>query len=213
MTTRWIAASLAVLALAGCQKKDADKPPPPKPETPTTATTTTTTTATTPPPVAPPTTPPAVEAPETPVTPPPAVTTPDAPPTITSNYRPAPRPAGQRPIVKVVRPKPTAKVVRTKAQVAAERQIVGTWTDQKTRKGKLVFTADGKVTSSNDPKFIWRGEWEAKPNGAVEFDLGLNDSEPGLQVTAYPTPAKIMAVVPHWGKDLPGSGQYAYERK
>jgi hypothetical protein len=206
MTMRWIATSLAVLALAGCNKKDADKPPPPKAEIPTTPTTSTTTTTTTTPTVAPP----AVE--ETPVVPPPAVTTADAPPTITSTYRPAPRPPGQRPIVKVVKPKPAAKVVKTKAQLAAERQIVGTWTDQKTRKGKIVFTADGKVTSSNDPKFIWRGDWEAKPNGAVDFDLALPGAESGIQITAYPTPAKIMAIVPHWGKDLPGSGQYAYER-
>jgi hypothetical protein len=34
MTTRWIAVSLAALALAGCNKKEADKPPSPKIETP-----------------------------------------------------------------------------------------------------------------------------------------------------------------------------------
>ena len=217
MTTRWMATGLAVLALAACHKKDEAKPPPPKPDAPpTTSTTTTPATAETPP-----------------VTPPPAVTTPDAPPTITSTYIATPppiatdktgkatrEPAERRPpVTKVIKTKPVAKVVKTKAELAAQSRIVGKWIQQKNRKSVLTFTADGRVRSVDDPKFVWSGDWEAQPDGSVKFDLSLEgsaaskDPDRAIKITAYPTAAKIMAIVPHWGKNLPGSGQYAYERQ
>lgn len=219
MTARWIAASLAVMALAACHKKDEAKPPPPKPDAPTTATTTTppTTTTPAPEPETPPVTStiPAAEEPAVTPPPPPAgvtpTTTPDAPPTFIP-LKPPPPIKVKRPPIKIIQPKPTPKVVVTKAQLNAQRQVVGTWIEQKNRKSVLSFTADGKVVAKQGTPTTWTGEWKADANGAIQFTLTYNNPTNPLTLTAYPTPAKIMAVIPHWGDSFPGQGQYAYER-
>lgn len=216
MTGRWITVSLVALALAGCNKKEAAKPPEAKTETaaPTPAPTTPAPAAT--PATSEPTSEPAAE--ETGYKPtPPApgvtpVTTPDAPPT----FLPAKplRPMVMRPPVKVVAVKTPVKVVKSKAQLKAERDVLGLWIEQKRRKPVLNFTSDGKValrdTITSPP--LWKGEWKADRDGAVQFTLSLNNPDNPLRLTAYPTPATIMAVAPHWTKEWGGSGQYAYER-
>ena len=224
MTARWIAASLAVLALAGCHKKEADKPPPPKADTsaPPTTPSVTPPTASVPTTAVPATDLPAPEEPAyKPAPPPPGVTpttSPDAPPTFIP-AKPLGRIVIMRPPVKIVAVKPGGrppplKIVKTKAQVAAERDILGLWLEQKTRKGVLNFTYGGKVeyreTITTPP--LWKGEWKVDPDGAVQFTLSYNNPSNPLTLTAYPTPAKIMAVAPHWSKEWGGSGQYAYER-
>lgn len=102
MNGRWIAASLAVLALAGCHKKEAAKPTPEtKPPAPTTAPAT----GTTAPPVAPQATPPVVAEPPPPEpeTAPPAEP-PVQPPPATSD-RPPYRPVRPRPPIRLPPPK------------------------------------------------------------------------------------------------------------
>jgi len=215
MTGRWITVSLVALALAGCNKKEADKPPPPKTETPAPPATTPTTppTAVTPPVPTEPVPAPEVPAYE-PAPPPPGVTpttTPDAPPTFlpAKPLRPIPRPP-----VKVIAVKPDPKIVKVKAQAKAERDVLGLWIEQKRRKSILNFTADGKVTHVDKitDKPIWKGEWKADKNGVVRFGLAMDGATSSMRITAYPTSANIMAVVPSWSKELPGSGRYAYEK-
>ena len=212
MTGRWITVSLVALALAGCHKKEADKPPPPKTETPappvvTTPPPTTPTTATEPPPA---TAEPTADTPAPPtpgVTP---VTTPDAPPAFvpTTPLRPVIRPTPN--MAAAVRP--TLKIAKTAAQLKAEHDVLGLWIEQKRRSSVLNFTFDGKVTyvEKITDKPLWTGKWKAGPDGVVAFELGMEGSSGGLQYAAYPTAANIMAVAPHWTKEWRGSGQYAF---
>lgn len=213
MIGRWIAVSLVALALAGCDKKEADNPPPPKPDTPTAPTAAVTPPATTPVPTE------TAAAGETPVgepTPPtPGVTpttSPDAPPTFlpTKPLRPAVRPTPS--LAAVARP--NLKIAKTPAQLKAERDVLGLWIEQKRNKSVLNFTLGGKVTYvekiTDTP--VWVGKWRAGPDGVVAFDLGKEGTTSGLQFAAYPTAANIMAVAPHWTREWAGSGQYAYVR-
>jgi type IV secretory pathway VirB10-like protein len=214
MTGRWITVSLVALAMAGCNKKEADKPPPPTTEAPTAPPTA----PVTPPVTAPvPTeTVPAAETPAgVPAPPPPGVTpttTPDAPPT----FLPA------KPLRPVIRPtpnmaamaRPNLKIAKTPAQLKAERDVLGLWIEQKRNKSILNFTLDGKVTyvEKITEKPLWTGKWKAGSDGVVAFDLAMEGATSSLQFAAYPTAANIMAVAPHWTREWAGSGQYAYVR-
>jgi hypothetical protein len=212
MTGRWITVSLVALALAGCHKKEAAKPPPPKTETPAPPETTVTPPATT----APAVTEPTASEPVAGAPPPPApgvtpTTTPDAPPAFVpvKPLRPVIRPP-----IKVVPLRPGLKVVKSKAQLKAEHDVLGLWIEQKRRNSVLNFTVDGKVTQVEKitDKPLWKGEWKADQDGAVQFGLAMDGATSSLRYTAYPTSANIMAVAPHWTKEWGGSGQYAFER-
>jgi|GEM_PF-3051403 len=223
MTGRWITVGLCALALAACHKKEAEKPPAPKVETPatppaappTTATTTETTQTTTPPVDTPATPPPAAGDATATVPTPPApgetpTTTPDAPATFVPPkvIKLPPRPPIRLPPGAVIRP------AKTQAQTKAERDILGLWVEQKRHNAILNFTTDGAVAYrekiTDTPK--WTGHWKAGSDGVVQFDLAMAGANGGLQFSAYPTAAQIMAVAPHWTKEWGGSGQYAYER-
>lgn len=212
MTGRWITVSLVALTMAGCNKKEADKPPPPTTEAPAPPTATVT-----PPVTAPPPTEPAPAAPPVDEPPPPApgvtpATTPDAPPTFlpAKPLRPVLRPTPKMAAVA----KPNLKIAKTPAQLKAERDVLGLWIEQKRNKSILNFTLDGKVTyvEKITDKPLWKGHWKAYPEGLVRFDLAMDGATSSLQLTAYPTSANIMAVAPHWSREWGGSGQYAYVR-
>ena len=117
-----------------------------------------------------------------------------------------PPPVGQRP--------PPIRIGKTAAQTKAEKDILGLWIEQKNRKDILNFTTDGAVAYrekiTDTPK--WTGHWKAGADGVVQFDLAMKGANGGLQFSAYPTAAQIMAIAPHWTKEWGGSGQYAYER-
>jgi len=215
MTTRWIAVSLAVLALAACDKKDAAKPPPPKPETP-----------------APPSTPPVTQT-ETP---------PVRDPTQPSGYRPAkPSGAGYKaddPAGKGYRPaRPdedassrrkesktnstttTTKVVATKktpAQAKAETDVVGTWRQQGPKISTLQFRPDGWVSLERGDSVV-NGQWTSRSDGGVDFTLPVPGGEAKLvgHPSASTATGKILSVVPsQTGPQLwPGSGQVVFSRK
>ena len=110
--------------------------------------------------------------------------------------------------------RPGLKVVKTKAQLKAEHDVLGLWIEQRRRNAVLNFTVDGKVTQVEKitDKPLWKGEWKADQDGAVQFGLALDGANGSLRYTAYPTSANIMAVAPHWTKEWGGSGQYAFER-
>lgn len=212
MTGRWITVSLVALALAGCHKKEAAKPPPPKTETPTSPPAPAVVPTPTPPPA---TTEPAVSesVADTPAPPAPGVTpttTPDAPATFVPT-KPL-RPIVLRPPIRAVPLRPG--LVKSKAQLKAEHDVLGLWIEQRRRNSVLNFTVDGKVTQVEKitDKPLWKGEWKADQDGAVQFGLGLDGATGSLRYTAYPTSANIMAVAPHWTKEWGGSGQYAFER-
>lgn len=236
MTGRWITVGLCALALAGCNKKEADKPPPPKAETPATPPATTPTTPpVTPPaetPVTPPVTPPPAAVEPTGVTP--AAPTPGVAPTTTADapatfvpVKPVkvlpkviklpPRQPGQgtdQAASRAAGQRPPIRIGKTAAQLKAEKDILGLWIEQKRRNAILNFTLDGAVAYrekiTDTPK--WAGTWKAGPDGVVQFGLAYQGANSSLQFSAYPTAAQIMAVAPHWTKEWGGSGQYAYER-
>ncbi|MBO9558241.1 MAG: hypothetical protein J7515_06590 [Caulobacter sp.] len=110
--------------------------------------------------------------------------------------------------------RPPIRIGKTAAQAKAEKDILGLWIEQKHRDMILNFTTDGAVAYrekiTDTPQ--WTGHWKAGADGVVQFDLGFKGAQGGLQFSAYPTAAQIMAIAPHWTKEWGGSGQYAYER-
>ncbi len=207
MTTRWIAASLAVLALAGCHKKDEPKPPPPKPETPTTVTTTTPpsstpTTATPPTDEAPPvqegqpttatsTTTAGEPAPDTPSSP--AVVRPRTPvliriPGKKAENPPPPTPSEGRPPIRIGstatstgvggRPKIIINK-KTVAQASAETNVLGAWVQSDQKTSILRFTPSGWVSLERGNDVI-NGRWTADSAGAINFALPVPGGEAKL---------------------------------
>ncbi len=200
MTGRWITAGLVVLALAGCNKKEAAKPPPPPPtETttpatppPTTSTTTTSTTTTTPP-AAPPVT----------ETPPPSGYT-AAPP---SKYTAAPPAKDSKEAAA------DEKIVKSKVQLRAERDVLGAWREQRKKVSVLRFSKDGWVSlQQGGGGKVRNGKWTADEDGAVHVTFSVDGGE--AKLTAHPTDAATMAVVPSAkGPQIwPGYGQLIFQR-
>ena len=199
MTGRWITAGLVALALAGCNKKEAAKPPPlattettaptsPATPPPTTSTTTSSTTTTTPP---------------TTEAPPPMSGYTAAPP---SKYTAAPPAKDSKEAAA------DEKIVKSKVQIKAERDVLGAWREQRKKISVLRFTKDGWVSLQQGGGKVRNGKWTADQDGAIHVTFAIDGGE--AMLTAHPTDATIMAVVPSSkGPQIwPGYGQVIFQR-
>jgi hypothetical protein len=200
MTGRWITAGLVALALAGCNKKEAAKPPPP-PTTETTA----------------PATPPTTTAPTTTTTTSTTTTTPPPPTTETpppSGYTAAPSKYTAAPPAKDAKKEDAAaeeKIVKSKVQLKAERDVLGSWREQRKKVSVLRFTKDGWVSLQQGGK-VRNGKWTADQDGAITATFSIDGGEAAL--TAHPTDGPTMAIVPSSkGPQIwPGYGQLIFQR-
>jgi type IV secretory pathway VirB10-like protein len=202
MTGRWITAGLVALALTGCNKKEAAKPPPPPTETtaptspPTTSTTTTSTTTTTPP---------------TTEAPPPTSGYTAAPPSKWGVAPPAKDAKGAKESKEAAADE---KIVKSKVQLRAERDILGTWREQKKKVSVLRFTQDGWVSlqQGGGDGGVRNGKWTADKDGAVHITFSIDGGEATL--TAHPTEAATMGVATSSkGPQIwPGYGQVIFQR-